>query len=379
MEELTPIQRKIRIYLVAAFFVLTIIFLIGMFWLSTTPGQTVGLALSFVAGLSMIVLPCTFPLVFVIVPLAMGKQVKKGLLMALLFGIGLIITLSLYGVAVAIGGQIFGLAKISRYMYLVAGLAAFVFGLSELKLIRLKLPSYGGATPQFIQKQGDYLKSLFMGLFLGNAGIACPNPATYVILTFIAGSGNVAYGAVLQAVNGLGRFLPLLAITILAIVGVNASRWLMRKKGMIEAITGWGLVFFGAFITVWGIYGHFWFLHTPLHAGWTRWFGRTMGAGVAEYECCVEPACQQCLREGWIWGKGVCKCRMELEKGNLENICYECRAGLAEGRGIFDIAKRTQGPAFGLLTGLSLGPVVWYLAKLGVKKKKEDQKTRSSN
>ena len=62
-----------------------------------------------------------------------------------------------------------------------------------------------------------------MGLFLGNAGIACPNPATYVILTYIASTGSIAYGAALQAVNGLGRFLPLFALTILAIVGVNAS------------------------------------------------------------------------------------------------------------------------------------------------------------
>ena len=317
----------------------------------------------------MIVLPCTFPLVFVIVPLAMGKQVKKGLLMAILFGIGLIITLSLYGVAVAIGGQIFGLAKISMYMYLVAGIAALIFGLSELKLIRLKLPSYGGATPQFIQKQGDYLKSFFMGLFLGNAGIACPNPATYVILTYIAGTGSVAYGAALQAVNGLGRFLPLLALVILAIVGVNASKWLLQKKGIIEAITGWSLVFIGAFVIVWGIYGHLWFLNTPIHAGWTRWFGGTLGAGVAEYECCIEPACTQCL-EGWIWGPRICQCRIHLEKGHLDKVCPECRKGLAEGRGIFDIAKRTQKPAFILLGSLILGPIIWYSINTKLKKSK---------
>ncbi len=106
MNELTPIQKKTRIYLISAFFILAIIFLVGIFWLASTPGQAVGLTLSFAAGLSMIVLPCTFPLVFVIVPLAMGKSPKKGLLMAVLFGLGLIITLSIYGVVVAWGGQI---------------------------------------------------------------------------------------------------------------------------------------------------------------------------------------------------------------------------------------------------------------------------------
>lgn len=360
--QLTPIRNKTKVYLIISFFVITIVFLIGIFWLSTTPAQTVGLTLSFAAGLSMIVLPCTFPLVFVIVPLALGKKVKKGLLMAVLFGLGLIITLSIYGAAVAIGGQVFGLAKISRIMYLIAGIAAFVFGLVELKLLKLKIPSYGGATPQFIQKQGDYLKSFFMGLFLGNAGIACPNPATYVILTFIAGSGSVSYGVLLQAVNGLGRFLPLLALTILAVVGVNASMWLMKKRSAIEAITGWGLIFIGAIIIVWGAYGHWWFLKTPIHSGWTRWFGNTLGAGTAEYECCIDPPCSLCV-EGWLWGPGVCQCRIHLEKGHLDKVCPECRAGLAEGRGVFQIAERTQKPALGLLATLSFGPIIWYSIK----------------
>lgn len=372
MNELNPIQKKTRVYLVITFFILTTVFLIGMFWLASTPGQTVGLTLSFAAGLSMIVLPCTFPLVFVIVPLAMGKSPKKGLLMAILFGLGLIITLTIYGMVVAWAGQIFGLASISKWMFLIAGTAALLFGLSELNLIHLRLPSYGGATPQFITKQGDYLKAFFMGLFLGNAGIACPNPATYVILTYIASAGSITYGAALQAVNGLGRFLPLLAITILAIVGVNASMWLMKKKEVIQKATAWSLIGVGAFIVVWGIYGHFWFLNTPIHSGWSRWFGTTIGSGVAEYECCINPPCSQCL-DGWMWGPGVCECRIHLEQGHLDKVCPECRAGLAGGQGVLEIAERTQGPAFALLGGLTLGPIIWYVGKRRFSKKKGEE------
>jgi cytochrome c-type biogenesis protein len=370
MKQLSSVQKKTRIYLVLSFFILTAVFLVGVFWLVSTPGQTVGLTLSFAAGLSMIVLPCTFPLVFIIVPLAMGKQVKKGLLMALLFGLGLIITLSLDGAAVAYGGKIFGLEKISRYMYLIAGIAALLFGLAELRLLKLKIPSYGGSTPQFIQKQGDYLKAFFMGLFLGNAGIACPNPATYVILTYVASTGSIVYGMAIQAVNGLGRFLPLLALVILAIVGVNASVWVLKKERVIKAATGWGLVFIGAFIIVWGIYGHYWFLNTPIHSGWTRWFGETGGSQVAEYECCIVPACTQCLEGGWIFESGSCECRIHLERGHLDKVCPECRTGLAEGKGVFDIAKRTEKPAFALLAILSLGPVVWWAIKRKVQSAK---------
>jgi cytochrome c-type biogenesis protein len=363
MGPLSPMQKKTRIYLVAAFFVLTAIFLVGIFWLASSPGQTVGLTLAFVAGLSMIVLPCTFPLVFVIVPMAMGKNPKKGVLMAVLFGLGLIITLTIYGIIVAWAGQIFGLDAISKWLYLVAGAAALLFGLSELNLIHLKLPAYGGATPQFITKKGDYLKAFFMGLFLGNAGVACPNPATYVILTYIAASGSILYGAGLQAVNGLGRFLPLLALTILALVGVNASIWLIKKKRSIQIATAWSLIVLGAFIVVWGFYGHYWFLNTPIHGGWNKWFGEIGGSQVAEYECCIVPACTQCLEGNWISKDGTCQCRAHLEKGHLDKVCPECREGLAQGRGVSQIAKRTEKPAFALLGGLIFIPIVWYIAK----------------
>jgi len=59
------------------------------------------IVIAYVAGLSMIVLPCTLPLVFIIVPLSMGKGYKKGLSMALLFGIGLTITIASYGIVIA--------------------------------------------------------------------------------------------------------------------------------------------------------------------------------------------------------------------------------------------------------------------------------------
>ncbi len=133
------------------------------------------IVIAYVAGLSMIVLPCTLPLVFIIVPLSMGQTYKKGLLMALIFGSGLIITITAYGIGIGILGQTASLEQISTIMFLIAGIAAFVFGLSQLKLIKLKMPSYSG-TPKFIQNRGDYSNSFFMGLLLGNACVGCPNP-----------------------------------------------------------------------------------------------------------------------------------------------------------------------------------------------------------
>jgi cytochrome c-type biogenesis protein len=228
------------------------------------------LIISYLAGLSMIILPCTLPLVFIIIPLSMGKGGKKGLTMALLFGAGLTITISLYGVGIGILGQSADLDDISSYMFLIAGVAAFIFGLSQLKLFELKLPTYSG-TPKFIQNRGDYSKSFFMGLLLGNAGVGCPNPMFYWLLIYVAGTGSIEIGASLGAVHGVGRAIPLILLSVLAIIGVNYTRGITVNRENIEKLTGWLLIIIGAFLIINGIPGgHEWYESTIIHTGWNN-------------------------------------------------------------------------------------------------------------
>lgn len=128
---------KIRNGLIIFSFLLLSITIIGIFWLVTTSNAQAGLIFAYAAGLSMIFLPCTLPLVFVIVPLSMRQSPIKGLTMALLFGLGLAITLGVYGAAVAWVGHYIGMNTIIRFMLGIAGAMAFIFGLSELKLLAL--------------------------------------------------------------------------------------------------------------------------------------------------------------------------------------------------------------------------------------------------
>ena len=228
------------------------------------------LVIAYVAGLSMIVLPCTLPLVFIIVPLSMGKGYKKGLSMALLFSLGLVITITSYGIGVAGIGQSVSLDQASTFMFLIAGIAAFVFGLSQLKLISLKLPSYSG-TPKFIQKRGDYAKSFFMGLLLGNAGVGCPNPLFYWLLIYIAGTGSIEVGSSLGLVHGVGRAIPLILMSVLAVIGINATKSLTVKRESIERASGWMLIVIGSFLVINGLpEGHEWYEETFIHQGWNK-------------------------------------------------------------------------------------------------------------
>ena len=369
-KELTEAEKTLRGRLVGLAFILFTVFLLGMFWLYTNPAMSVGLTLSYVAGLSMIVLPCTFPLVFVIVPLSMGHEYKKGFVMALLFSIGLIITLTLYGVVVAIAGRYIGVTRVQQLLYTVAGLAAFLFGLSELRLLKFSIPTYGGATPQIITRQGDYPKAFIISVYLRNAGVDCPNPATYVNLTYIAATGSVVTGAALQFVNGLGRATPLIFLSLLGIVGVNATGWLVSKKETIDKLTGWGLVFFGAIILVIGMFGHNWLLITPLHSGWNSVFSGASG-NVAEYECCIEPGCTECLTNE-MYPDGSCFCRRHAQQGHTALVCNECKVGLGQGKGIFKKARATAPYAIATIILGIVAPIAWYFKKKPFKKKEEE-------
>jgi len=110
-----------------------------------------------------------------------------------------------------------------------------------------------------------------MGLLLGNAGVGCPNPMFYWLLIYIAGTGNMEIGASLGAVHGVGRAIPLILLSVLAIIGVNATKGITSKKITIEKLTGWMLIVIGSFLIINGIPGgHEWYETTFVHIAWNN-------------------------------------------------------------------------------------------------------------
>jgi len=114
-------------------FLLLLVITVSIFYLFGMSKDVVDLAFAYVAGISMIVLPCTLPLVFIIVPFSMGKGFRKGLGMAVLFGLGLSLTLAIYGVFVAVIGNVIGLDEavagagtVSKVLFMVGGTAALL-------------------------------------------------------------------------------------------------------------------------------------------------------------------------------------------------------------------------------------------------------------
>ncbi len=269
------VSSQARHWIIALVFGLAAVIGMGLVWaFFGSSGQVEGMGwylFSYAMGLTMIVLPCTFPLAFVIVPLSMGKGPIKGLGMAIAFGAGVAITLSMYGVLAAIIGKTFitsfGVQAegMKNWLYFIAGIIAYLFALGELGLIKLKMPTYSGAAPKIIQEKKDYVKALLLGLFLGNIGIGCPHPATPLIFLEIARSGNIFYGWSLFFVHAVARVLPLLLLALLGILGVNGLSWLSAHREKVEKATAWMMIFVAGFILVLGLFTHDWWVNSGQH------------------------------------------------------------------------------------------------------------------
>jgi suppressor of ftsI len=273
-----PVTKKARSWLITGAVGLFSAIVFGILYLfvlaPSIPDGNIGWFLfSFATGLTMIVMPCTLPLAFVIVPLSMGKGLIRGIAMALAFGLGIAVTLSMYGVAAALLGGVAidalgaDLDSIKNWVYTIAGTFALLFALSEIGLMNFHMPTYKGAAPAAIQKHGELIKAFMLGLFLGNVGVGCPHPATPLILIEIASSGDVLYGWLLFLTHAIGRILPLLLLAFMAILGVNGLNWLMARKDAVERTTGWAMVFVAGFILTLGLFSHDWWVNSGIHSG----------------------------------------------------------------------------------------------------------------
>lgn len=279
-------QARTRSFLIFSVIGLIALVIFGVLWISVvgkTPAssQSVGwYVFSYAMGLTMIVLPCTLPLAFVIVPLALKGGGLKGMGISLCFGVGVILMLSMYGVLAAYAGRAAlragevltntsglesRLDAIKNWVYFIAGIFAYAFALGEIGLMKFHMPTYTGSAPAFIQKQQDYIKAFLLGMFLGNVGVGCPHPATPLILIEIISSANVWYGWTLFLVHAIGRVIPLLLLSFLGLLGINALSWLVARKDKIERATGWSMVFVAGFILTLGLFTHAWWVNSGQH------------------------------------------------------------------------------------------------------------------
>lgn len=198
----------------------------------------------FLAGVISSASPCvlsTIPLVVGFVGGYSDGDRWKAFRYSLTFIFGLSLTFTAFGAAAGLFGTIFGVVGVGWYV--AAGLVALVMGGQMMGLYELRLP----IKRDFKPKQGGIIGAFILGSFFGLVSSPCATPVMVVLLTLVAGKGQVLYGIILLFSYAVGHcLLMLFAGTFTGFVEafakrrgvVNLSNWSRKVSGCIISLAG---------------------------------------------------------------------------------------------------------------------------------------------
>ncbi len=205
----------------------------------------------FLAGVLSSASPCvlaTIPLVVGFVGGYSDGNRLKAFRYSLSFILGLSLTFTAFGAAAGLLGTMFG--TLGGPWYVAAGTVAVLMGLRMMGVYEFHLP----IRRDFKPKQGGLVGAFLLGLFFGVVSSPCATPVLVVLLTLVAGKGEVFYGIALLFCYAIGHcLLMLFAGTFTGFVEgfvkargiVNFSHWAKRLSGAVVALAGGWFVWQG--------------------------------------------------------------------------------------------------------------------------------------
>ena len=198
----------------------------------------------FLAGVLSSASPCvlaTIPLVVGFVGGYSNGDRWKAFRYSLAFVLGLALTFTAFGAAAGLLGTMFG--TLGGPWYLIAGAIALIMGGQMMGVYEIRLP----IPREFKPKRGGLIGCFLLGLFFGVVSSPCATPVLVVLLTLVAGKGQVLYGIALLFCYALGHcLLMLFAGTFTGFVEgfartrgvVSFSLWAKRLSGAVVALVG---------------------------------------------------------------------------------------------------------------------------------------------
>ncbi len=183
---------------------------------SALSGGRVWLAflLVFAGGIVTSLTPCVYPLIPITVSI-LGANESTGLfksfLLSIVYVLGIVVTYSILGVAVASTGAVFGQIMANPWVVgcislILVSLGLSMFGVFEIRLpyaVQNRLNTVGGA---------GFAGGFAMGTVAGVIAAPCTGPALAVVLTYIATTGSLFLGFWLMFTYALGMGLLFIGI-----------------------------------------------------------------------------------------------------------------------------------------------------------------------
>lgn len=170
--------------------------------------------LVFVGGILTSLTPCVYPLIPITVSIFGANESAgflKSLLLSIVYVLGIVVTYSILGVAVASTGAVFGQVMANPWVVGFISLILVALGMSMLGVFEIRVPyalqnrlnTVGGA---------GYAGALAMGTVAGVIAAPCTGPALAVVLTYIATTGSLFLGFWLMFIYALGMGLLFIGI-----------------------------------------------------------------------------------------------------------------------------------------------------------------------
>ncbi len=203
----------------------------------------IALSAAFVWGiLSIILSPCHLGSLPLIIGFISGQgrvSTRRAFSLALLFGVGILITIALVGIVTALLGRMLG--DVGSYGNYFVAVIFFVVGLYLLEII----PQFSPNAPSLNIKRRGLLASFLLGLIFGIALGPCSFAymAPMLAIAFRSGTDNLMFGSLLLLTYGIGHTSVIVLAGTFTEVVQRYLNWNDKSKGLmiVKKICG-GLV-----------------------------------------------------------------------------------------------------------------------------------------
>ncbi|WP_175999249.1 protein-disulfide reductase DsbD [Burkholderia stabilis] len=200
------------------------------------------IALYFVAGVVLSLLPCSYPMIPIVSAIIIGQGARathaRGFALSLTYVVGMALVYTVLGIAAALVGQSLGAWLQNPWVLGAFGVLLTAFAVSLISGKDIALPERwqnGAAGASSARQGGHFVAVAAMGALSALVVGACMTAPLFAVLAFIAHTGNALLGGAALFAMGLGLGVPLL------IVGIGAGTVLPRAGAWMDGVK----VFFG--------------------------------------------------------------------------------------------------------------------------------------